>query len=712
MNDYAAVRWDRLFHVEQGIVLPDSLNLKLLAVESIAMVAVSGVEDEAGTSSGRDVLLALQKYQAKRKQIEEEEARRRREGLLSDEEDTSMDDVFIPARLRKKEKMHRRALLKQVLHAKGGAPDVDTEQEDLEFFERKRRKKEEERKAEEAKKSLLEKHNELLEAEVGDKDSEKKKREEEQKLLESVAPGTALMAVAEIAKGVRYDESIKTSWHPPRHILAVSDEEHATIRRKKGILVDGENVPPPIGSFIEMKFPPPVIKALRDKKIICPTVIQMQGIPVAYVFLHSLYLYVVCLIIRTFEFFRLSGRDMIGIASTGSGKTLTFALPLIMFCLEQEVSLPFRHGEGPYGLIIVPSRELAKQIHDVIEKLFENICDGTKFPRLRVGLCIGGLPISEQARVFERGVHVCVATPGRLSDLLSKKIFNLQVCRYLVLDEADRMLDMGFEEEIRTIFSFFKGQRQTLLFSATMPRKIQNFARSALVRAVIVNVGRAGAASLNVIQEIEYVRADEKLTRILDCLQKTAPRVLIFAEKKSDVDNIYEYLLVKGVDVASLHGGKDQKDRHTGVDAFRRGEKDVLVATDVASKGLDFENIQHVINFDMPEDIENYVHRIGRTGRSGRKGMATTFINRRADISVLQDLRALLLEAGQELPLFLRDMGGPELEQPNDSANADDKGCAYCSGLGHRITNCPKLENVQTKTAAYLSRPDYGGEEI
>ncbi|VDM47186.1 unnamed protein product [Toxocara canis] len=419
-----------------------------------------------------------------------------------------------------------------------------------------------------------------------------------------------------------------------------------------------------------MKLPPPVIRALREKKIICPTVIQMQGIPVV-----------------------LSGRDMIGIASTGSGKTLTFALPLVMFCLEQEISLPFRHGEGPYGLIIVPSRELAKQIHDVIERIFETICIGSGFPSLRVGLCIGGLPVGEQARVFERGVHVAVATPGRLSDLLSKKIFNLQVCRYLVLDEADRMLDMGFEEEIRTIFSFFKGQRQTLLFSATMPRKIQNFARSALVRAIVVNVGRAGAASLNVLQEIEYVRADEKLTRILDCLQKTAPR----QDSKSDVDNIYEYLLVKGVDVASLHGGKDQKDRHTGVDAFRRGEKDVLVATDVASKGLDFENIQHVINFDMPEDIENYVHRIGRTGRSGRKGMATTFINRRADMSVLQDLRALLLEAGQELPLFLRDIGGEDVVQRNGTTDGEDKGCAYCSGLGHRITNCPKLESIQTK---------------
>ncbi|VDN58063.1 unnamed protein product [Dracunculus medinensis] len=543
--------------------------------------------------------------------------------------------------------MHRNALLKQILHVEGD--------ENEDFIKRKRQKKEEERRAEEAKKSLLEKHNELTENING------------------------------ISTFFLYLIIVNFSWHPPRHILAMKEEEHVTTRRKKGIVVDGEDIPPPIGSFIEMKFPPSIIQALREKKIICPTVIQMQGIPVV-----------------------LSGRDMIGIASTGSGKTLTFALPLIMFCLEQQVSLPFRHGEGPYGLIIVPSRELAKQIYDVIDQICEAIAS-SKFPRLRLGLSIGGLPIGDQVRVFERGVHICVATPGRLSDLLNKKIFNLQVCRYLVLDEADRMLDMGFEDELRTIFSFFKGQRQTLLFSATMPRKIQNFARSALVKAIIVNVGRAGAASLNVTQEIEYVRSDEKLTKILECLQKTPPRVLIFAEKKSDVDSIYEYLLIKGVDAASLHGGKDQKDRHTGVDAFRRGEKDVLVATDVASKGLDFENIQHVINFDMPEDIENYVHRIGRTGRSGKKGMATTFINRKADISVLQDLRALLLEAGQELPLFLRDIAGDgnELRQDN-LAEEQDKGCAYCSGLGHRITECPKLENV----AAHIGRLDYGADGL
>jgi ATP-dependent RNA helicase DDX41 len=146
----------------------------------------------------------------------------------------------------------------------------------------------------------------------------------------------------------------------------------------------------------------------------------------------------------------------------------------------------------------------------------------------------------------------------------------------------------------------------------------------------------------------------------------------------------------------------DQKDRHSGVDGFRRGEKDVLVATDVASKGLDFENIQHVINYDMPEDIENYVHRIGRTGRSGNRGLATTFINRKADLSVLADLKHLLLEAGQDLPIFLKQLAGEdELAPQIETGDASDKGCAYCSGLGHRITNCPKLEGLTRKVYCF-----------
>uniref|UniRef100_A0A914IBS1 RNA helicase n=1 Tax=Globodera rostochiensis TaxID=31243 RepID=A0A914IBS1_GLORO len=589
--------------------------------------------------------VSINKYAARRRKLLEEEAKEKVEVSSSGDSDL---DSYIPVRQRKREQEHRRLLLKNIIHSSAlteAQADKALKRETEEILAQKRKKKEDEKKMEESKKSLLEKHNELLQQEQDDDREEvEKQMEEEDKILQSVTQTSALATVAEIAKGVKYTQSIRTSWKAPRHIRHQTHLDYDKFRRMKGIQIEGDDCPSAIGSFLEMKLPRPVI----------------AGIPVA-----------------------LSGRDMIGIASTGS-----------------EIALRFKRGEGPYGLIIVPSRELAKQIYDVIIWVCGAL-PSPDYPELRVGLCIGGFPIRDQAREFERGVHIAVATPGRLSDMLNKKIFNLQVCRYLVLDEADRMLDMGFEEELRSIFSYFKGQRQTLLFSATMPKKIQNFAKSTLVKAVVVNVGRAGAASLNVTQEFEY----------------TAPCVLIFAEKKADVDNIYEYLLLKGIEVASIHGGKDQKDRHTGVDAFRKGQKDVLVATDVASKGLDFENIQHVINYEMPEDIENYVHRIGRTGRSGRRGIATTFINRKADLSVLLDLKHLLIEAGQQLPAFLKQIAGEDEDLAPDHdtepINEMDKGCSYCSGLGHRITNCPKLESVRTKNASNLlqKRADFGGQD-
>lgn len=233
--------------------------------------------------------------------------------------------------------------------------------------------------------------------------------------------------------------------------------------------------------------------------------------------------------------------------------------------------------------------------------------------------------------------------------------------------------------------------------------RLQNFARSALVKPISINVGRAGAASLNVTQNVEYVKQEAKIVYILDCLQRTPPPVLIFAEKKQDVDAIHEYLLLKGVEAVAIHGGKDQEERSRAVEAFRGQVKDVLVATDVASKGLDFANIQHVINYDMPEDVENYVHRIGRTGRSTTKGLATTFINKSAEQSVLLDLKQLLLEAKQKVPPFLEEMC-PEADIMDVG---DTQGCSYCGGLGHRITECPKLEAVQSKQASNIGRRDY-----
>lgn len=527
--------------------------------------------------------------------------------------------------------------------------------------------------------SLLDQHDELKRlASARALSAAERQAKEEEHILQSVAQSKALMGVAELAKGIQYDDPIQTSWRPPQSVLKKSEERHNRVRERLRILVEGEDIPPPVQSFEHMKFPEGILKGLQAKGIKKPTPIQIQGIPAV-----------------------LSGRDMIGIAFTGSGKTLVFILPLIMFCLEQEVKLPFTSNEGPYGLIICPSRELAKQTHEIIQH-FITCMKNSGFPKIRSCLAIGGIAISECLDVIQRGVHIMVATPGRLMDLLDKKMIRLNICRYLCMDEADRMIDMGFEEDVRTIFSYFVGQRQTLLFSATMPKKIQNFARSALVKPVTVNVGRAGAASMNVRQELEPVKAEARTVHLLQCLQKTPPPVLVFAERKQDVDAIHEYLLLKGVEAVAIHGGKDQEERSRAVDAFRKGEKDVLVATDVASKGLDFANIQHVINYDMPEDIENYVHRIGRTGRGGDAGVATTLLGRATDLSVLRDLVHLLNEANQKVPPFLLDMIGSE-----DLPQSDGQGCSYCGGLGHRITECPKLEAVQNKQASNIGRRDY-----
>ena len=347
-----------------------------------------------------------------------------------------------------------------------------------------------------------------------------------------------------------------------------------------------------------MKLPQPVLDYLLERGIKEPTAIQKQGLPVA-----------------------LAGRDMIGVAFTGSGKTLAFTIPMVTCALEWEMKLPLVGGEGPVGVVLCPSRELAKQTYDICRGLSENLERGG-FPALRSLLCIGGIDMREQYRDIGKGIHMIVATPGRLQHLLEHKKINFDNCRYLCMDEADRMVDFGFEDDVRNILSFFMYQRQTVLYSATMPEKIREFARMSLVKPVVVNVGRAGAASMDVVQEVVYVKKEARIIYLLECLQKTAPPVLIFAENKPDVDDILEFLLLKGVEAVAIHGGKDQAEREYAIRSFREGKKDILVATDVASKGLDFPLIQHVINFEMPREIEDYVHRIGRTGRGGNTGKA------------------------------------------------------------------------------------------
>ncbi|KAI8642943.1 P-loop containing nucleoside triphosphate hydrolase protein [Parasitella parasitica] len=497
-----------------------------------------------------------------------------------------------------------------------------------------------------------------------EKTEEEKKLEEEKRIEEAQARHKALVSVQESAMGLKYTEPIKTSWKPPHYITSLTEVDHQAVRDKYHILIEGEDPVPPIRHFQDMKLPEPILKYLKDKNIEKPSPIQIQGLPVA-----------------------LTGRDMIGIAFTGSGKTLTFSLPLVMFALEAEVRLPLSQGEGPIGMIICPSRELARQTFDGLNDMAHALTKGGDYPELRSLLCIGGINMRDQQDAFQKGIHMVVATPGRLMDLLNKKKFNLDNCKYLCMDEADRMIDMGFEEDVRNIMSYFKSQRQTLLFSATMPKKIQDFALSALVKPMVVNVGRAGAANLDVIQEVEYVKQDAKMVYLLECLQKTPPPVLVFAENKNDVDDIHEYFLLKGVETVAIHGGKTQEEREYAIQSFKEYKKDVLVATDVASKGLDFPEIKHVINFDMPKEIEDYVHRIGRTGRSGKTGVATTFINQHCSEQIRLDLKHLLREAKQRIPPFLAAM-----EDPSEKYGSLTGGCSFCGGLGHRINDCPKLE--------------------
>ncbi|KAJ1310379.1 hypothetical protein OPQ81_007117 [Rhizoctonia solani] len=596
---------------------------------------------------------------------------------------------YVPVAKRRQERVKR---LEQL------ASTDETEARRRQREEAKRREEEadEERKADEAReearrqRTLLDRAQEVKKkkAEEDAKKTELEKMEEADKeILEAIASRKKLVSDWERAKGIQYTEPLKTTWRPPRFVRERTEEENTKIREKYHIIAEGDNIPPPIASFADMKVPKELLTYFKSKRIFAPTPIQIQGLPTAF-----------------------SGRDMIGIAFTGSGKTLTFCLPLIMLAMEEEAKLPFQRGEGPVGIILCPSRELANQTYENVIEWTNALAKPSEpggrppYPRVRTLLCIGGINMSEQSHVMGQGFHIVVATPGRLMDMLEKRKFTLDSCRYLCMDEADRMIDLGFEEDVRTIMGFFKHQRQTLLFSATMPRKIQDFAQQSLIQPILVNVGRAGAANLDVLQVVEYVKQEAKMVYLLECLQKTPPPVIIFSENKNEVDDIQEYLLLKGVEAVAIHGSKSQEERQYAIKSFKSGAKDVMVASGVASKGLDFNDIQHVIIFSMPKEIEDYVHQIGRTGRSGKTGIATTFVNMNTAEQTLLDLKYLLMEAGQKVPPFLQ-----SIEDPRAAQGGALKGCPVCGGLGHGISACPKLEDNQRRVMAAQRSADGGG---
>ncbi|MBX6364885.1 MAG: DEAD/DEAH box helicase [Gemmatimonadetes bacterium] len=355
--------------------------------------------------------------------------------------------------------------------------------------------------------------------------------------------------------------------------------------------------------FDELTSAPAILRAIRELGWEEPTPIQQKAIPVA----------------RT-------GRDLVGIAQTGTGKTASFLIP----ALE-------KHGdrEGLYTLILCPTRELAQQVAADARAL-------SKYLQLFVGELVGGLPIRQQIRDLRAGFDIVVATPGRLIDHLERGTIDLSEIETLVLDEADRMLDMGFRPQIDEILRHLPKKRQTLFFSATMPNGVHALALRILDDPVWVEVARPNTAATGIEQKVYSVRPEKKVDLLLELLaQPDWDQVLVFTRTKHGADILGARLQRAGVSCTVLHGDRDMKERRRALDEFDRGHVRVLVATDVAQRGLDIEGISHVVNFDVPQDPEDYIHRIGRTGRAGATGTAVTFMSG-GDLAQVHDIERLL----------------------------------------------------------------------
>lgn len=311
----------------------------------------------------------------------------------------------------------------------------------------------------------------------------------------------------------------------------------------------------------------------------------------------------------------LKGKDVFGMANTGTGKTAAFLLPLI----EKIVKTKGKNMREKV-LIMAPTRELALQIDDEFKKL------ASGFGMFSVA-CVGGLPISKQIREIQMGVSFIIGTPGRLRDLLDRKVLDLSTCRSVVLDEADRMLDMGFRDDMVYIIGKTDADRQTLFFSATLSAEIKKLTEKYLKDPAFISV-ISGETAKNIDQDvIRYRGKDEQMDKLHDVLKKDgSDKVLIFREMKHSVDTLAKELAQRGFKVGGIHGDKRSRERIRILDSFKQDKINILIATDVAARGLDIPDVTHVINFDVPQTYDTYIHRIGRTGRAGKKGTALTFV--------------------------------------------------------------------------------------
>jgi len=389
-----------------------------------------------------------------------------------------------------------------------------------------------------------------------------------------------------------------------------------------------------------------------------------------------------------------SGRDIIGIAETGSGKTLSFSLPALAHMLYRYDHPVPAVPKSPMMLVLSPTRELAMQTQTVME-------EAGKACFIRSVCCYGGVPKWEQKKQLRWGVEVVVATPGRLKDLVQMGACSLAGISYLVLDEADRMLDQGFEQDIRDIIGMTHKDRQTCLFSATWPEAIRNLAQEFLTNPVKVTVGSEDlSANKRITQIVEVIDERDKDEKMMKVLEKytnkdTKNRMILFVTRKAEARDLEDNLWHRGHRVVSIHGDKDQWEREQALGEFKSGKSNILVATDVAARGLDIPDVEYVINYSFPKTIEDYVHRIGRTGRAGKDGVAHSFFTR-TDKMLAGCLVHVLKEAGQEVPkemlkFDLRIRGSTFNKFFNkDGSGEAPRQCYKCGDTGHMSRFCPE----------------------
>jgi ATP-dependent RNA helicase RhlE len=381
-------------------------------------------------------------------------------------------------------------------------------------------------------------------------------------------------------------------------------------------------------NFNELEIIEPILKALKEKNYSEPTPIQEKAIPLV-----------------------IEGKDVLGVAQTGTGKTAAFSIPIIQHIYER-----IKNEKGHTklrALIVTPTRELAIQIDD-------NIKEYSKHTKIYHTVIYGGVKQGKQVSELRRGVDILVATPGRLLDLIQQGFISLKDIEMFVLDEADRMLDMGFINDIRKLLKVLPRDRQSLFFSATMPPNIVALSQDILMNPRRVEVTPASSTAETIQQAIYFTDKDTKKDLLVHILKdETIKQVLVFTKTKHGADKVVKHLKNKFIKSAAIHGDKAQNQRQKALTAFKSGEIRVLVATDIASRGIDINKLQHMINYDIPNEPETYVHRIGRTGRAGEEGMAIS-ISEPEDNTFVRDIEKLIK---QKIDI-IEDNPYPQTEKP------------------------------------------------